>query len=415
MGIFHTLEDILSNWSCQVNETMSQLSRMLLILDINGTLLSRHPRSEDSNKKLSAVKALLREKVQREPDFILHGYWYYFRPHVQTLLKHCFENFNVGVWTSSLPMTAYPVVAQLFGPKLNLSNTILDDGKHPATTVNSKSQFKIPFQESEQLCKTYENELQQLKRTQPAYKFNSMDPTSMSSLEEKILQCNTLKLINQQRQCTESNLKTHIMDGCDSPMDNFSSKKDSYQLRLLWTRRRCILRHASNNDDPSHFRHKPIAIKDLSQLWKYRGMDAKAYKALPSDDCYYSRICLPQLRNICVGPGNSIRLIEMNSDVAHKLSVPFYYPTFPPTKRSDFHPERTLLIDDASIKFGLHTGNGLKIPEYNILNDPLGQDSTLLTLISFLEKLKAWSKEKPSETRPSNLSMFLAQYEHLFS
>lgn len=336
--------------------------RITLIFDINGTLLSRHPRSDESMHKISDIKTILKKSISKDPNFTLHGYWYYFRPHVRELLQYCFKNFHVGVWTSSLPMTAYPVVAHLFGSSLDLSQVILDDGKKPKI-----ENFPCSLEDAESLQKTYESSLQQLRKTNSNYSFNFMNSRSVNSLEEKLLRCNMIKTLYGLKQ--ENSHDSHSIP---------------FKLCLLWTRRRCILRSTSVMDDPIHFKHKPVAIKDLGQLWKYRGFAKEDYMPLSND--YYKRGC-SLLNRLVVGKENNAAFLEQNSE---SLPIPFYYPQFGCINRDQFHSGRTLIIDDASIKFGLHLNNGLAIPEYNVLDDPLQQDQTLTTLIRWLELLKKY-------------------------
>jgi RNA polymerase II subunit A small phosphatase-like protein len=70
--------------------------RKLLVLDLDETLVFA---SET--------------ELDRSPDLSVAGYHVYKRPYLDTFLAFAFDNFRVGVWTSSGRLYAEPLVAQL--------------------------------------------------------------------------------------------------------------------------------------------------------------------------------------------------------------------------------------------------------------------------------------------------------------
>jgi hypothetical protein len=80
---------------------------LLILLDLNGTLLDRIDRHE---RKL----AKLNPSLPKEPDARINQRHVYYRPFLDTLLQQC-KSCHVGVWTSAIPMNADAMVSILFG------------------------------------------------------------------------------------------------------------------------------------------------------------------------------------------------------------------------------------------------------------------------------------------------------------
>lgn len=80
---------------------MNIRDRKLLVLDLDETLVFSTERHLDRPADLSVV-----------------GYHVYKRPHLDTFLDFAFSRFRVGVWTSSGPLYAEPLVSQLMPNRL---------------------------------------------------------------------------------------------------------------------------------------------------------------------------------------------------------------------------------------------------------------------------------------------------------
>lgn len=76
--------------------------RRLLVLDLNGTLVHRQ------------YKHAKKKPCLREPDFVIGNFDCYKRPGIETFLDFCFQNFDVGVWTSATARNAFPLLKVLF-------------------------------------------------------------------------------------------------------------------------------------------------------------------------------------------------------------------------------------------------------------------------------------------------------------
>ncbi|TPX69090.1 hypothetical protein SpCBS45565_g02724 [Spizellomyces sp. 'palustris'] len=88
---------------------------ILLILDINGTLLERVKKSAE--KKAARANPLCPEA----PNFRLNKARCYYRPYLDTFIDHIFQHFEVAAWTSAMPKNADPMFRHIFGdyaPKL---------------------------------------------------------------------------------------------------------------------------------------------------------------------------------------------------------------------------------------------------------------------------------------------------------
>lgn len=86
----------------------SKSSRLLLVLDINGTLVDRLKKKE---KRLAA----LNPRCPSHPTFRLSGDHFYARPYLDVFLEEIFSLFEVAVWTSMIPQNANQVSQKVFG------------------------------------------------------------------------------------------------------------------------------------------------------------------------------------------------------------------------------------------------------------------------------------------------------------
>jgi len=82
---------------------------ILILLDLNGTLLDR---VDKNDRKL----AKLNPSIPKEPDVRINQRHVYFRPHLDDLLSVC-RQCHCGVWTSAIPMNADAMVSVVFGKK----------------------------------------------------------------------------------------------------------------------------------------------------------------------------------------------------------------------------------------------------------------------------------------------------------
>ncbi|KAI9099237.1 NLI interacting factor-like phosphatase-domain-containing protein [Phlyctochytrium arcticum] len=82
---------------------------ILLVLDINGTLLERLTKSEQ--------RILAKANPQLPPSchFHLSRAQGYLRPYLDTFLSHVFRHFHVAAWTSATPKNAFPMFDYVFG------------------------------------------------------------------------------------------------------------------------------------------------------------------------------------------------------------------------------------------------------------------------------------------------------------
>ncbi|KAJ3189244.1 hypothetical protein HDU85_002869 [Gaertneriomyces sp. JEL0708] len=82
--------------------------KILLILDLNGTLLERvtpkHRPAANANPRCPPV-----------PDFVLARAHAYFRPYLDAFLEGIFKHYAVAAWTSANPKNAQPMTQAIFG------------------------------------------------------------------------------------------------------------------------------------------------------------------------------------------------------------------------------------------------------------------------------------------------------------
>ena len=77
--------------------------RILLVLDLNGTLAHRVVKKE---RRLVAANPW----VNRPPDAVFSGQQVYLRPALDSFLDAIFNVFDVGIWTSATPKNAGSLV-----------------------------------------------------------------------------------------------------------------------------------------------------------------------------------------------------------------------------------------------------------------------------------------------------------------
>ncbi|KAI9016752.1 NLI interacting factor-like phosphatase-domain-containing protein [Hyaloraphidium curvatum] len=86
--------------------------RVLICLDLNGTLLDRL--TDGDRIKRSRTNP----KCPPIPDLVINGKKIYFRPYLDLFLEGLFRSFAVATWTSAMPKNADPMVTHLFPKKL---------------------------------------------------------------------------------------------------------------------------------------------------------------------------------------------------------------------------------------------------------------------------------------------------------
>lgn len=107
------------------------MTRRLLILDLNGTILHRLTHVKESiqfrNHPVVIEKNL-------KPNITIHGCKIVYRPFAKDFLDHILKHFDVAVWTSSQPKNALPMVHYSFEGLLDFS-LILDEAKRRQITI----------------------------------------------------------------------------------------------------------------------------------------------------------------------------------------------------------------------------------------------------------------------------------------
>lgn len=99
------------------------MTRRLLVLDLNGTILHRLTHSFET--KLFRQHPVVISKSLK-PDITVNGSKIVFRPHAAVFLAHVLKHFDVAVWTSSRAHNAIPMVHHSFKSLLDFSN-VLDE------------------------------------------------------------------------------------------------------------------------------------------------------------------------------------------------------------------------------------------------------------------------------------------------
>ncbi|MGH9917393.1 MAG: NIF family HAD-type phosphatase, partial [Nitrososphaerales archaeon] len=316
---------------------------LLLILDVHGTLVDRRAGAGHT------------AGVSRgPPDLVLHRRAYFYRPYLAAFLDHVFAHFRVGIWSSALPRTVYPVVGRLLGPKLDVARCAFDDGIGPETRRCRAGETAATTTTDSMIRETEKKQWADLERAAPEDRFDWMGKGSSSSLEE------TLQRLRMVRDAAGQSPKGGHREG----EDHHRETTTSYPLQFLWTRRRCYVRRRSGLlDEPGRSPHKPLAVKDMSQLWPgSASRPSRTYQHHP----------VGMLQKMAQGANETARWLEGGPPAA---LPPFLYdPTHLPDMPR-FGPSKTLLLDDSSFKFGLQPCNGLVVPEYRVERDPYGTDT----------------------------------------
>lgn len=88
--------------------------RILLVLDLNGTLLDRI--SKPGSSSLSEKRHQhLPDPAILFPDYVINKQKVYLRPFLDTFLSTIFQHFHVAAWTSATTKNMVPLVEQVFG------------------------------------------------------------------------------------------------------------------------------------------------------------------------------------------------------------------------------------------------------------------------------------------------------------
>ncbi|KAJ3344170.1 hypothetical protein HDU83_005371 [Entophlyctis luteolus] len=84
--------------------------QLLLVLDINGTLIDRLGRGAE--RSLANKNPL----CPAAPDLTLNNHRVYLRPYLDAFFRFLFSNFHVAAWTSAMPQNSGPLVEYIFEP-----------------------------------------------------------------------------------------------------------------------------------------------------------------------------------------------------------------------------------------------------------------------------------------------------------
>lgn len=81
------------------NVVINVIMRRLLIFDLNGVLL-------------------LRNRVNKNPDFVLGNFYCYKRHGIEEFLDWVHEHYDVAVWSSAIPRNTLPMVEKIWGCRM---------------------------------------------------------------------------------------------------------------------------------------------------------------------------------------------------------------------------------------------------------------------------------------------------------
>jgi hypothetical protein len=115
---------------------MNRGTRKLLVLDLNGTLISRVAKKE---RRLAASNPYLPEVDQH-----VNGNNVFRRPHLDLFLEKMFKLFDIGIWTSVIPLNAELLARALFSKYQDELEFVLDrshcsnvrEGRNHSSTKN---------------------------------------------------------------------------------------------------------------------------------------------------------------------------------------------------------------------------------------------------------------------------------------
>ena len=326
---------------------------LLVILDLNGTLLDRVQRGGQSTR--SSLLGLRSTGGPRKADFKHLNKLYYFRPHMKEFLTYLFSTFQVGIWTSALPNNVYPMLTSILGGALDVSQTLCDHSEGDYMGLPSTQTQAMDWS-------------QRVIHLPNDPSFDWMDPSSVRSPAELALRSQLVFQVEALRKALEE--KTP------------SETAPRWPLRVLWTQRRCILRRTCPEDSPGHHPDKPVAIKDLSQLWSCP-MTPDQIKTALSSVLVGEQGTVRQLPSL-IAPSPIASSPIVSSPIAPS---PFYLPSFPSLGPVS-SPSSTLLIENSVYKYALQPLNGIAIPEYSVSSSSTKEDAILLRLIEYLERFR---------------------------
>lgn len=103
------------------------MTRRLLVLDLNGTILHRLTHSFET--KLFRKHPIVIFKSLK-PDITINGNKIVFRPHTAVFLAHVLKHFDVAVWTSSRSQNAIPMVHHSFNSLLDFTGVLKEADKY---------------------------------------------------------------------------------------------------------------------------------------------------------------------------------------------------------------------------------------------------------------------------------------------
>lgn len=290
------------------------MGRLLLLLDLNGVLFYRPSKPCDSIVLNNLGSQLVNSRLV-------------LRPWVTEFLSFCFKHFDVGIWTSLTVRNAYPLVARILGPNVDISHPklILDDGIIASSCILPKI--------------TNIKELDRL-----ANKI-----TDIMDVEEREMLLAQISILR------------HRILGSTSSQDLAFGK-----LSLLWTQKRCSI--VKNGKSFNMKRDRPFMLKNLSFLWKH----PKKY-SIPIQQIVENIIVNTEDDTYHFSEKKVRDYNESSVNIPSKIDIP-----------GKFDALHTLLIDDSSYKFSQTPLNGIVIPSFN---ENSSNDCALLHLKDYLSSV----------------------------
>lgn len=209
---------------------------LLIILDINGTLVSRLTKSHEHRLANS-------HPLFRKPDVTVNGYPIYFRPGLRSFLSGLFKLGNgqhrVAIWTSAMAKNAVPMVVKMFGPLLDyaeMHDDFLADGteysREIANLLNTHFNSRISQKKSLEFGDGEFNDELELSK--------ALELTSISPIKKK-------------------------------------------KLSFIWSQGQCeVFKKLRKSSEP--FSDKPEFRKDLDRVWSSKGNSHSPLNTLIIDD-----------------------------------------------------------------------------------------------------------------------------------
>lgn len=191
---------------------------LLIILDINGTLLSRLTKSHEQ-------KLAMAHPLSRNPDVSVNGFPIYFRPGLRSFLSSLFRlghgQHQVAIWTSAMAKNAVPMVAKMFGPLLDYETM------HAAWHKEGNG-------ESFELAKLLDSHFNQRISQKKPLEFNQNDSQKLEDLSDSLAAT--------------------------------SISVEKKRLAFLWSQSQCEIFNKARNRSGS-YSPKPEFRKDLTRVW----------------------------------------------------------------------------------------------------------------------------------------------------